>query len=78
MAMRRDYKLVGGGLLIGLAIGLYLGLILLVFAVMSMMHHMFIMGIQWFSPAPVLLVLLPSSLVVCGTILLRRGLRNTQ
>jgi hypothetical protein len=77
MGPTRDHQLVWGGLLIGLALGLYFGLILLLFAVQSMMHHMFIMGVRWGSPGFVLLVLLLAGPLVLGAIFLRRGLRNT-
>ncbi len=77
MAAPRDHQLVWGGLLIGLALGLCFGLLLLIVAVQSMMHHMFIVGVAHWNPITVLFASSPFLMVTCGAILLRRGMRNT-
>jgi hypothetical protein len=74
MNKRRDNLLLSGGLLIGFGAGLCVGLLLLIAAIPILLHHMFIMGIQWTSPGFYLFFIgLPLSLISTGLVALRRA-----
>jgi hypothetical protein len=74
MSKQRDRAFLISGLLLGFGAGLFVGLGLLVAALVTMFHHMFIIGFQWSSPGFWLtFVVVPLSLIVSGTMMLRRA-----
>ena len=73
MSNRRDNLLLSGGVLIGFGAGLCVGGGLLVVSVAFLLHHMFIMGIQW--SRLLLFMLVPLIVIVSGGLLLRRARR---
>ena len=76
MNKRRDNLFLGGGLLIGFGIGLCTGLSLLIVAIPILLHHMFIVGVQWSAPGLYLFfVVLPLALIGIGITVLRRAKR---
>ncbi len=76
MSKRRDNLLFLGGLLVGLGIGLLFGLLLLIWAISLLMHHMFIMGVQGSSIGFLtVFVVIPLSLVIVGLVTRRKASR---
>ena len=76
MNKRRDNLFLGGGLLIGFGIGLCTGLSLLIVAIPILLHHMFIVGVQWSAPGLYLFfIILPLTLVGVGMMVLQRAKR---
>jgi ATP/ADP translocase len=76
VSKRRDNLLFLGGLLIGLGIGLLFGLLLLIWAISLLMHHMFIMGVQASSIGFLtVFVVIPLSLVIAGLVTRRKASR---
>jgi len=76
MNKRRDNLFLGGGLLIGFGIGLCVGLSLLIAAIPILLHHMFIVGVQWSAPGLYLFfIVLPLTLIGAGMMFLRRARR---
>jgi len=62
-----------GGVLIGFGAGLCVGVGLLIVSVAFLLHHMFIIGIQW--PRLLLFTLVPLIVIVAGGLLLRLARR---
>ena len=76
MNKRRDNLFLGAGLLIGFGIGLCVGLSLLIAAIPILLHHMFIVGVQWSAPGLYLFfIILPLTLVGVGMMVLQRAKR---
>ena len=73
MSNRRENLLLSGGVLIGFGAGLCVGVGLLFVSVAFLLHHMFIMGIQW--PKILALTLVPLTVVLIGGLLLWRARR---
>ena len=74
MNKHRDNLLLGGGLLIGLGIGLCVGLSLLIAAIPILLHHTFIVGVQWSAPGFYLFfIVLPLAVIGAGITVLRRA-----
>jgi hypothetical protein len=70
---QRDNLLISGGILIGLGLGLLGGVVLFLFSVATMLHHMFILGVQWSRLS--LLLVPPLLLMTFGLVLLRNARR---
>ena len=76
MNKRRDNLFLGAGLLNGFGIGLCVGLSLLIAAIPILLHHMFIVGVQWSAPGLYLFfIILPLTLVGVGMMVLQRAKR---
>ncbi len=69
MSDRREKLLLSGGVLVGFGMGLCVGVGLLFVGVAFLLHHMFIMGIQW--PRFLLFAVLPLIAIAAGGIILR-------
>jgi len=70
---RREKLLLSGGVLIGFGMGLCVGVGLLFVGVAFLLHHMFIMGIQW--PRFLLYAVLPLIAIASGGLILRSARR---
>jgi hypothetical protein len=73
MSNRRENLLLSGGVLIGFGAGLCVGVGLLFVGVALLLHHMFLMGIQW--PQLLLFAVVPLIVVAVGGFLLWRSRR---
>jgi ATP/ADP translocase len=77
VSKRRDNLIFLSGLLLGLGIGLLLGLLLLIWGVSLLMHHMFIMGVQWSSIGFLTIFgVIPFALVIVGLLTRRKASRS--
>ncbi len=74
MNTRRENLLLSGGVLVGFGMGLCVGVGLLFVSVAFLLHHMFIMGIQW--PRFLLFAALPLIAIAAGGLILRRAGRS--
>jgi len=67
MNKRRDNMLLRSGLLVGFGAGLCVGLFFLIFAFTMLLHHEFIIGIQWTAPGILILfIALPLIFITTG------------
>ena len=71
MLTSRDKHLIGGSLLMGIGVGSIAGLCLFVASVFLLLHHMFIMGVNWIGM--IVLTGVPLALVLCGALILLRA-----
>jgi membrane-associated PAP2 superfamily phosphatase len=73
MSNRRENLLLSGGVLIGFGAGLCVGVGLLFVGVAFLLHHMFVMGIQW--TRLLAFTLVPLIAIAAGGLLLWRARR---
>ena len=71
MVLNRDRLLVGGALLVGIGVGSFIGVCLFMASVFLLLHHMFIMGVNW--PGVIVLTIVPCGFVLCGALTLLRA-----
>lgn len=70
MLTSRDKHLIGGSFLIGIGVGSIAGLCLFVASVFLLMHHMFIMGVNWLGL--IAFTGIPLAFFLCGALILLR------
>ena len=74
MSKRRDSLFLRSGLMIGFGAGLCIGLLFVIFSLSILLHHMFIIGVQWTAPGLlILLILLPVLFIMTGVVLHKRA-----
>jgi hypothetical protein len=74
MLTRRDRVLIGSGFFIGMGVGTFAGACLFVVSAFLLLHHMFIMGVNW--DGMIVLTAVPLAFVICGAAVFRRGRRT--